>query len=304
MKKISTSELIGCVFNGVTFLEDLGRVEHTTRTGRKTKENKGRFLCHCGKEFVTRAEFILKGRSKSCGCLYTRPIEGLVFTYLTVIERIESRKSAGGTLKSVARCLCRCGKEKITDVASLYQGKVKSCGCYNTELTIKRNTTHGMYYEEISKHWRGMKTRSNVRKRKGGSCDVYPPWKESLEVFTEWAKLSGWKSGLYLCRNGDKGDYEPDNCRWDTRENNMEEANAKFYNVITPEGDSLLVYNLKKYADTLGFQSKRLSGVACGSERQYKGYYVSHVEHPENFDYLNYRGKIIISNNYKADDLF
>ena len=204
----------------------------------------------------------------------------------------------------MARCLCKCGKEKITDVSSLYQGKVKSCGCYNTELTIKRNTTHGMYHEEISKHWRGMKTRSSVRKRKGEICNIYPPWEESIEAFTEWAKLSGWKAGLHLCRNGDRGNYEPDNCRWDTRENNMEESNAKFYNVITPEGDSLLVYNLNKYAESLGFQSKRLSSVACEGQRQYRGYLVSHVSHPEDFNYLNYRGKVIISDNYKVGDLF
>lgn len=52
--------LSGMVFNGITVL-DVAIKE----TGRSTKWN---CICHCGEKFVTTAERLKSGKTKSCGC--------------------------------------------------------------------------------------------------------------------------------------------------------------------------------------------------------------------------------------------
>lgn len=46
---------------------------------------------------------------------------------------------------------CDCGKEVITDVSTVKQGKRKSCGCKKTALTIERNKEGRLKYGEASR---------------------------------------------------------------------------------------------------------------------------------------------------------
>ena len=64
------------------------------------------------------------------------------------------------------------------------------------------------------------------RARDRDDCSVCDEWLDYF-VFERWALDSGYSVELHLCRNGDEGDYEPSNCRWDTGQSNMEEAHAK-----------------------------------------------------------------------------
>ena len=53
---------------------------------------------------------------------------GCEFERLTVIELI---KGKGG--RTMARCICACGKETTTQLQYLLNGHTKSCGCYREE---------------------------------------------------------------------------------------------------------------------------------------------------------------------------
>lgn len=44
---------------------------------------------------------------------------------------------------------------------------------------------------------------------------VCPEWKEDFLIFLTWAKQS-YIEGLWLDRENNKGNYEPNNCRWIT----------------------------------------------------------------------------------------
>ena len=49
---------------------------------------------------------------------------------------------------------------------------------------------------------------------------MHKQWFDSVEVFYSWCISNGWKHGLDIDRVNTKGNYQPDNCRFVTREVN------------------------------------------------------------------------------------
>lgn len=65
---------------------------------------------------------------------------GVPNSRLTVIEQVDDYISPNGTHESMWRCNCACGKDDvIVRGRHIKHGNILSCGCYNRELTIKRN---------------------------------------------------------------------------------------------------------------------------------------------------------------------
>jgi hypothetical protein len=55
----------------------------------------------------------------------------------------------------------------------------------------------------------------------GRGVSVCPEWQNSFVVFALWATSSGYRDGLEIDRRNVNGDYEPGNCRWATRKQQM-----------------------------------------------------------------------------------
>lgn len=86
-----------------------------------------RCLCDCGRETVTYKHGLLKGTTKSCGCLAGRvgPLnKGARFGNLTILEDKGYEE---------VRCLCDCGKRIVTSRAALGKS-TRSCGCVKLKL--------------------------------------------------------------------------------------------------------------------------------------------------------------------------
>ena len=88
---------------------------------------------------------------------------------------------------------------------------------------MPRYKTHGMSHEKIYRAWAHMLQRCNNPK-----CNNYKyygargirvceEWKK-LEPFYEWSIEAGYEKGLSIDRIDVNGNYEPNNCRWVTRE--------------------------------------------------------------------------------------
>ena len=91
------------------------------------------------------------------------------------------------------------------------------------EGRINRKTKFGgLYRVWASMRGRCVNFKYEKFKRWGGrGITICQEWKGSFQVFYEWAIENGYKKGLQIDRENNDGNYEPDNCRFVTRTENM-----------------------------------------------------------------------------------
>lgn len=96
--------------------------------------------CDCGKNKIVNGQSLIRGKTKSCGCLRrdTHPknfndLTGKVFGRWTVIEKSDSVSEI-----TMWKCRCSCGNERVVSANNLTRGKSKSCGCYYLECLKER----------------------------------------------------------------------------------------------------------------------------------------------------------------------
>jgi hypothetical protein len=144
---------------------------------------------------------------------------GETYGRLTVIEHVPN---APGAKDTNARWLCRCvcGTTKVVYGQDLKKGKVVSCGCWNQE----KRTKHGMSHTHVHKVWIAMRDRcrnpNNLAfKNYGGRgikvCDRWDSFSDFL------ADMGDRPEGFDLDRIDNNGNYEPSNCRWLSRQKNL-----------------------------------------------------------------------------------
>ena len=90
-------------------------------------------LCSCGKEIIKRADFILYGKTKSCGHLKGENLKkdysnliGEKFGELTILDISEPMTKLGS--QRIATCICLCGREIKTLLTYIINGRTKTCG--------------------------------------------------------------------------------------------------------------------------------------------------------------------------------
>lgn len=125
---------------------------------------------------------------------------------------------------------CDCGTEKLVISASLRRGVSRSCGCLKSELARdalrQRASIHGMTETRIYRIWSGMIKRCHGINGdpygcyQGRGITVCDRWRTSFENFyTDMGDHPG--DGFSIDRiNNDLG-YSPENCRWATTEQQM-----------------------------------------------------------------------------------
>lgn len=165
-------------------------------------------------------------------------ITGQRFGRLVVIQRVEN--SSGGQAKWM--CKCDCGNEVIVLGATLRSGHTKSCGCYKSDATAKRNFKHGECDTRLYSIWAGIKKRVNCKESDfhykyyaGKGIKLCDEWYDFL-IFKEWALNNGYSENLTIDRIDPNGDYCPENCKWSSLK---EQSNNKTNNVyITYNGET------------------------------------------------------------------
>ena len=168
------------------------------------------------------------------------------FGHLLVIE--DAGASSSGN--SLWKCQCDCGNEVVVLGTNLRKGNTKSCGCTRKENLKKANikrTKHGMFGTPLYCAWNNMKqrcfnTNSVLYKNYGGrGITVCEAWRDFV-AFRDWALSSGYEEGLTIDRIDNNGDYTPENCRWTTYKEQLN--NTRRTSMVKFEGKMCRVLDL------------------------------------------------------------
>jgi hypothetical protein len=158
-------------------------------------------------------------------------LNGLKFNRLLVLKDTGKRKNRN----ILWLCLCDCGNEIETISASLRRGQTQSCGCLRIENSAKNHyIKHGFAkrkggrFPRIYRIWTGMKRRcdsishSEYQRYGGRGIKVCDEWKNSFINFMTWALSHGYQENLTIHRIDNDGNYEPYNCQWISRIENIQ----------------------------------------------------------------------------------
>lgn len=139
-------------------------------------------------------------------------------------------------------CKCDCGNQSKIKTKYLNNGDTKSCGCLVKEISSKNSKNmykkssackrkEGIYFDGV-KHplynvWKSMKRRcysTNCREYRwygAKRIKVCEEWVNNPEVFIEWGISNHYLPGLQVDRIDRDGNYEPINCEFVTRLENL-----------------------------------------------------------------------------------
>ena len=153
-------------------------------------------------------------------------LTGQRFGRLVVIKQNKIRALSGHVRWD---CVCDCQNPVTIASVNLTSNGTSSCGCLAKEITSSRSRTHGMSKSSEYRIWAGMIQRCiNINDPSysdygGRGITVCERWLNSFENFYEDIGPRP-SSDHSIDREEVDGNYEKDNCRWATRE---EQANNK-----------------------------------------------------------------------------
>lgn len=121
---------------------------------------------------------------------------------------------------------CDCGTDAMVLASNVRRGATTSCGCARRDLSSARAKTHG-----LSKHWLYKRWAEMIFRCTNPKCDKFEFYGgRGIKVCDRW--LGGFEPFLEdmgapptrahsIDRINNDGDYEPSNCRWATKVEQM-----------------------------------------------------------------------------------
>ena len=163
---------------------------------------------------------------------YLDSLIGKKFNMLTIV----SYKKNGKYNKNYFVCKCDCGKTKEIRASHILNDNQYSCGC------IKSKYADTKVGKAIYDTWNRMmhrcydKNHHKFSRYGARGVKLCEEWKNNYNEFYKWAINSNFQLGLSIDRINNNGDYEPSNCRWATRKQQMRNTSRNRY--ITYRGET------------------------------------------------------------------
>ena len=152
-------------------------------------------------------------------------VEGYRRGRLTAIRRITPKGFSG--IKWLFKC--DCGNEKEVAAGAVISGNTMSCGCLlrekSKERIVELSQSHGATHTTEYRSWKSMIQRCtnpnsiNYKDYGGRGITVCEDWK-SFERFIADVGLKPTDNHT-IDRINNEGNYEPGNCKWSTRQEQL-----------------------------------------------------------------------------------
>lgn len=187
---------------------------------------------------------------------------GKKFGRLTALRRVGTNKDG----RPLWLFKCDCGNEHTVNGKDVRTGHSKSCGCYASDLLVKRNykhghTKHANVRSPEYKTWIGMRKRifdktyhayDHYKKRGITICDRWNDKNDGFKNFyTDMGTRPGTEYTLERIDN-DKG-YSPDNCKWATMAEQTNNRENTIYAIVDGEKDTLANWARRKGLNYMKF---------------------------------------------------
>ncbi len=189
----------------------------------------------------------------------TVDLTGRKFGKLTVLRKAEPELIGHNRNQTYWVCQCDCGNSDsiLVTTGHLTTGHTKSCGCLKKLFSKEHFTTHGMTGTRIYTTWIHMKQRCTNPKDKeyhrygGRGIMVCDDWlrPDGFESFYKWAMENGYQDHLTIDRIDNNGNYTPENCRWATKKQQMNNVD---YNVRLTYNN--VTHTIAEWAEILGLK--------------------------------------------------